>query len=839
MPEVMDIPQSKVSLEPSSQSISNLESRSQTSVNPVVDLYTGFEENTYFKSPLVEDSFRAPYNQDELWNKTGSFSIYEEMSKDDQVSVCLRLKKDLILGEGGHFVPGDSNQDDIINHLNNAFFNEYGGEFDSDLEEILSSYEFGFSITEKIFKFLSDGMLGIKGLRTRHPDSFRLHQDIKGNITKFEQVSVVGSIDVNPKSIIHMINDPRFQNPYGNSDLRTAYAAWFTKRQVIKYYAIFLEKSASPIPVGRFDKNAPAQAIDDIFNSLKRFQTKTALVIPKEIEVQFLESTNKGEAYSKALHYFNMVIGRSLFVPDLVGFTGSETGGGSLALGKEQMGLFFKHILRRRKSLELIINKELVKPILNFNYGFLEKPPVFKFKPLNDLEAVELAKVWLEAVKSRVYQATNEEINHFRKLVKFPEQSIEEMEEQQEEAQEKLDAQLGVASEGKESSSENGEKENEKESGESSKEEKKEFGLGKLPPGPYHRKVDFKAMKTKLDDYDNSIIKETQPIVKKMIMDLSDQIQKKKILQTQNVEKIDTLSIKYKKELKQILNNSLYGLYKDSKKMAQTEVQKSNFAKPITDDKFLEIVDSENYNAVGDWTYAWEKSTRVRLIQAIKDGESLSAVINDIEEEIKKMSEVQIERYARTKHTEVMNRGRRDYFDSTGVVTGYQFSAILDSVTSEICSSLDGKFFKNDEQTPTPPLHFNCRSTLVPITMYEQFTPTESIEVEDEDGKKKEVDINKFIDDNIGKGFSRYTCCDHPEKENETQSEIIEEKIIEKQKHEITDPDVDIKIELINDTTEAYKYSKNGILFKEITIVYKSNERIEGQYESVIHKDIE
>jgi SPP1 gp7 family putative phage head morphogenesis protein len=811
MPENIDIPESKV----------NLESRSQSSVNPVVDLYTGFEENTYFKSPLVEESFRPPYNQDDLWNKTGSFSIYEEMSNDDQISVCLRLKKDLILGEGGYFIPGDSEQDDIINHLNKAFFEQYSGEFDSDLEEILTSYEFGFSITEKIFKYMSDGMLGIKGLRTRHPDSFRLHQDIKGNVIKYEQITTIGNIDVNPKSIIHFINDPRFQNPYGNSDLRTAYAAWFTKRQVIKYYAIFLEKSASPIPVGRFDKNAPAQAIDDIFNSLKRFQTKTALVIPKEIEVQFLESTNKGEAYAKALHYFNMVIGRSLFVPDLVGFTGSETGGGSLSLGKEQMSLFFKHILRRRKSLEIVINKELVQPIINYNYGFIEKPPVFKFKPLNDLEAVELAKVWLEAVKSRVYQATNEEVNHFRKLVKFPEQSIEEMEEMQEKRQEMIDAQMGVSSEEKESeenekekesSSENGEKENEQEA------DKKEFALGKFPPGSYHKKVDFKAMKTKLDDYDNSLIKEAQPIVKKMIMDLSDQIQKKKIIQNQNVEKIDTISIKYKKELKQILNNSFYGLYKDAKKIAQTEVQKSNFAKQITDDKFLEIVDMENYNAVGDWTYNWEKSTRVKLVQAIKDGESLSAVLNSIEEELKKMSEAQIERYARTKHTEVMNRGRRDYFDSTGVITGYQFSAIMDSVTSEICAALDGKFFKNDELAPTPPLHFNCRSALVPITMYEQFTPTESIEIEDENGETKEIDINKFIDDNIGKGFSRYTQEIKP---IEIKEEVKKEEIIQPQ---VTDQGVEIET-IFEGSTETIKYFLNGKVFQESISIYEDESK--------------
>jgi SPP1 gp7 family putative phage head morphogenesis protein len=335
-------------------------------------------------------------------------------------------------------------------------------------------------------------------------------------------------------------------------------------------------------------------------------------------------------------------------------------------------------------------------------------------------------------------------------------------------------------------------------------------------------------MKTKLDDYDNSLIKEAQPIVKKMIMDLSDQIQKKKIIQNQNVEKIDTISIKYKKELKQILNNSFYGLYKDAKKIAQTEVQKSNFAKQITDDKFLEIVDNENYNAVGDWTYSWEKATRVKLVQAIKDGESLSAVLNSIEEELKKMSEVQIERYARTKHTEVMNRGRRDYFDSTGVVTGYQFSAIMDSVTSEICAALDGKFFKNDEMAPTPPLHFNCRSALVPITMYEQFTPTESIEIEDdENGETKEIDINKFIDDNIGKGFSRYTQDQDPK-------ETKEEK-----QNQIDNDDIEFETFFIDDKTELIKYFSKGKLYKETTITYKTDEKIEGDYLSIRHRNIE
>jgi hypothetical protein len=329
--------------------------RSQTGSNPLADLYAGFSVETEFKSPLVAESYRPPFNPDDLWQKKGDYSVYEDMLVDDQVSVCLQLKKDLVLGEGASFEPGEEGQEEILEDLKTAFFEDYEGDFMEDLEEILTSYEFGFSITEKIFKLREGFNLGPKKLLTRHPNSWRLYQDTKGMVTKYEQITSVGNLDINPKKIIHNINQKRFQNPYGNSDLRQAYTAWFTKTQICRYFAIFLEKAASPIPVGRYDKSAPQAAIDKLFETLKRFQTKTAIVIPKEIETEFLEAKNTGEAYIKAIHLFNMFIGRSLFVPDLLGFTGTQTSGGSLALGEKQMDLFFLHINRRRNNLENII----------------------------------------------------------------------------------------------------------------------------------------------------------------------------------------------------------------------------------------------------------------------------------------------------------------------------------------------------------------------------------------------------------------------------------------------------------------------------------------------------
>lgn len=717
---------------------SEMEPISSSSDNMIEEIYFGTAEKTFFKSPLVADSYKAPYNPDKLWQKSGDYSIYEEMLEDDQVSICSKLKKDLILGPGFEIVAdGDDDQEDAIEFITKMFESDIDGQFLNRLEEMLNCYDFGFSLTEKVFQKKENGFVGLKSLKTRHPNSWLIHQDDHGNIIKFEQRSSQGDIDVPAKSLIHMIANEKFQNPYGISDLRTCYNAWFSKRQVIRYYGIFLEKAASPIPVGKVEKSTSQAIRDKILTILKNFQTKTAIVIPKEMEVEFLEAKSAGEAYSKAINIFNMFIGRSLFVPDLLGLTGSETGGGSFSLGKEQIKIFFMHIYRRRAYLEAIVQKHFIEPICKYNFGEMEYYPRFKLKALDDMEAVELSKVWLDAVKSKVFQATEEEINYFRMLCKFPEGEV-------------IIPQPAPSPFGQppvpsnpEDKSEQMMEENDIEDIES--EDKKTFGkIFNLPKGDYYKKVDFKAIEAKLDDYDNSILKEVQPVVNKIYADIYDQITKKKILDKKDITRVDDIKIKYLKELKTILKASFMGIYKDGQTQAQSELLKANFRQPTTSEEFLQLLEDETYSYIGDWEYNVTKSVKQELIKAIKDGKPLSSVLDILDDEGKQLSETSLERYSRTKHTEVMNRGRLEFFGSTGVVAAYQYSAILDDRTSDICRGLHGKIFKAGTE-PVPPMHFNCRSVLVPITKYEEF------EVDTHVGK---TPINEFIEENKGKGFS-------------------------------------------------------------------------------------
>ncbi len=709
----------------------------EQSNNLMVELYTGTAEKSFAESPYHADSLERPYNPDDLVKKAGDYSIYEEMLVDDQVSVSLQLKKDLVVGSGWSIVATDEAHEEIANDIEIALKEDPSVPFDDSLIEILSSYEFGFSLTEKVFKYRDDGSLTLSSLKTRHPSTWLIHTDPHGNIERYQQYAKTGDLTIDPKSLIHLVNNRRFQNPYGTSDLRAAYNAWFTKRQVTKYYGIYLEKAASPTPVAKYDKNAPPEAITKIFNAMKTFQAKTALAIPKDIELEFLEATSKGEAYEKAINMFNMFIGRALFIPDLLGFSGGQTSGGSLALGKEQMQFFVKHIQRRRKALEDLINNEIVWTIVFHNWGFVDNYPRFKLAPVNETEAVEFAKIWLEAVKGRVYKPSEMEINYFRSLLKFPEGEVEF---EAPAINPLMALQGGVQPNAPEMSDDKEEEEAEEPEGE----EKKTFALGKLPPGDYHKKCDFKMIKRQLESYDEAIMRDAQSIIKEMFEDLYEQIQKKRILQTGNAERIDSLKLKKLGSLKQLLKKSLRDVFTDGGRVAKNELLKGNYAAgPLPTDAFLEVLDAELFQFIGDWEYTITKRARTELIAAIKDGRSLSDVIRIMDNEGVKLSEVALERYSRTKHTEVFNKGRLDFFEESGVVAAYQYSAILDSVTSEICAGLDGKIFPAGEQ-PIPPMHFNCRSLLIPITKYEEWTADKKV------GSKN---INDFIEENKGTGF--------------------------------------------------------------------------------------
>lgn len=84
-----------------------------------------------------------------------------------------------------------------------------------------------------------------------------------------------------------------------------------------------------------------------------------------------------------------------------------------------------------------------------------------------------------------------------------------------------------------------------------------------------------------------------------------------------------------------------------------------------------------------------------------------------------RMADHQILTIVRTSVQQVSNAVSDQVYRANGDITKkYRYLATLDSRTTAICRSLDGQEFEYGKG-PTPPVHFNCRSTTIPIIDYE------------------------------------------------------------------------------------------------------------------------
>lgn len=752
--------------------------------NLMEEIYTGDIERLFTESAMHPDSLRRPYNPDPLVMRDWTYRVYEEMLEDDQINIALQIKKDLVVGSGYYFETESEDQEDIKKDLEICFGEQTDRPFSEILVDMLQAYEYGFSISEKLFKKRADGSIFLRDVKPRHPSTWLLHTDPHGNVDRYEQRGLHDSVDAEPNSIIHYVNNSKHQNPYGRSDLFPAFQAYMTKRHITRFYAIFLEKAASPTPVAKYDRRADQGAINDVFEALKKFQTKTAITIPKEFDIEFLEAKSTGEAFLKGINLFNMFIGRALFIPDLLGFQGAETGGGSHALGEHQIGMFLRHIYRRREIVERVVNQHFVRPICTYNFGMTEDFPKFKFNPLSDDDAHKQAELWIKAMQGKNWEPTIEEVNHLRSLIKFPQSDIltipQAVNPLDPNADPNSDPNNPAAAGGEDNPGGDEKGGNPKEAGPGdNKEGGKEAIPGKAagkpagktigkekgkaqPPakapvkkkfefdisglkGPWAKRVDFQAVDNVLKTTVSNILRDAQPITHEIFEDLYDQAQKKKIIQNQNLEKAETIQPKYLKRLQLVFKMHFRRAYKDGQGAAKHELSGQKYAQDnIPSDEFLDFLDQETFKYIGDWSYTVTKKLKDELIKAIKDGRPLSDVIGVMDDEGLNLSDVSLERFARTKTTEVFNRGRLEHFNSTGIVEAYQYAAVLDDRTSDICEGLDGCIFEK-EDAPVPPLHFNCRSVLLPITKYEDYEADEKANNGD--------DIDDFIEENIGKGF--------------------------------------------------------------------------------------
>ena len=133
-------------------------------------------------------------------------------------------------------------------------------------------------------------------------------------------------------------------------------------------------------------------------------------------------------------------------------------------------------------------------------------------------------------------------------------------------------------------------------------------------------------------------------------------------------------------------------------------------------------------------TWALEEKARRELAARVATGAAQGLAWHDIKRKLRDtygLGWAHAENVARTELATMYAHGALLHYRQTDIVGKVQFMAVVDSRTTPVCARLNGKVFPIGAApaSVTPPLHYQCRSTLSPVLAWEELpavTPAEA-----------------------------------------------------------------------------------------------------------------
>lgn len=256
-------------------------------------------------------------------------------------------------------------------------------EINEVIKRMLTALLWGFSASELIYEINFEGKLVVKTIEPIHIKTLQknpfifdnkkelkaLHQDWNG-----EQVD----IPIN-KVLLYSFNDD-YNDYYGNGLLNDFKPIVEDKLNINNWLMTFLERHESPTLYAKLNGSSyDRERIIEAFSQIK--DGTSGIVIDAEDDVGTLESQHRGETFFSTLQYKDNQIFRRYYLGNLLLGDNSQTGTYAQSQTQLDFGLLvFDGIL---EELANCIQKQIINPLILFNYENLEGVPTIKFDKFN------------------------------------------------------------------------------------------------------------------------------------------------------------------------------------------------------------------------------------------------------------------------------------------------------------------------------------------------------------------------------------------------------------------------------------------------------------------------
>jgi phage gp29-like protein len=665
-------------------------------------------EVTRAESSYYEDYDLRPYNPDALFQKKGNYDIFDSMRQDDQISSVLNLKKTMVLDSGWVIETENEEIQEFFDFQFNIALDEL---FERKIHNILSAFEYGFSLTELVFDAKQTKDFGLKfvltKMPTRPPHTFEFDQDDRGNIIDVRQDFRGEWLHIDPSKFMHYVYQREFDNPYGKSEFNTGvYRNWWSKEAIIKFWNIYNERFGAPLVVGKYT-DGNTQNIDKLEKMIKNIQARTGFVIPDSYTIDYLQKTGQGESdFERAVQYYNMMIARSMLIPDLLGFSGEKVAGGSYSLGQEHFSIFWSIIEQIRREVARLINKHIVYPLVVWNWGSNEYAE-FKFSKVDEDKKAEQAKAWLEGVKTGKIVVTPEHQDHFFEILEFPEVDEKVYKEEEARKEEMRESMLGGALQEKGKEEKGAKIASQKPQESPDEDEKKDKGKDKqeFVKKSYEGvskfdRTDYQKLEDDLDRITLAAYEELSGVFKLSVNALVDDIKRRKLIEKKRYDLIDKLNLRHQDKIIRIIKKYLSVSWDLGLDIEQIETFDMVDPEVVLKDDLNEWIEQYSKylkNVEADFII---NSVKPIVIEGIKNGEGVNEVVNQINAALSQYDFIaslpsdeqainRLNNLVRTFTAKAYNEANRQSYEKMEKeIAAYQYSAVLDHRTSQICQHL-------------------------------------------------------------------------------------------------------------------------------------------------------
>lgn len=319
--------------------------------------------------------------------------IYDEIERDTHAYAVIQKRKFALVGRDWEIVPAtDAPLDKRAAALVEAELTRLN--FDQLCLDLLDATLKGYAVAEIVWK--RDGARIVAERIVAHDQRrFTFGEDWRPRLLTATS-PLVGEELPERKFIVHRFG-VKGNNPFGLGLGSKLFWPCLFKREGVAFWLTYLEKFASPTPVGKYPQGTLPEDQNTLLNNLLAMVQAGALVAPIGTEVSFLEAIRSGNAgYSEWCGYWDTQMALCVFGSTLATYV---EGQGSRAASETHKEAEEQIIDADADLLTDTLGGSFLRWLVELNFPGAGIPAVRRLRPKNALQGEELRKKRAENAK--------------------------------------------------------------------------------------------------------------------------------------------------------------------------------------------------------------------------------------------------------------------------------------------------------------------------------------------------------------------------------------------------------------------------------------------------------